>query len=216
VKFFLDTANLDEIREGAALGLCDGVTTNPTLLAKEGGDPFAALEGICKAVDGPVNAEVGGEDHETIVREGRKLREIGKNICVKIPMTKEGLKATRILASEGIDTTVTLIFSSSQALLAAKAGATYVCPFVGRLDDIGNVGMDLIREIVGMFENYPMATEVLTASIRTPLHVVEAALAGADIATVPLPVVEKMLRHPLTDLGVEAFLDDWKKLGVSI
>ncbi|MFH1277759.1 MAG: fructose-6-phosphate aldolase [Candidatus Eisenbacteria bacterium] len=218
MKFFVDSAKLGEIREAEALGLCDGVTTNPTLLAKEGGDPFAALRGICDAVEGPVNAEVLGIDAETIVREGRKLREIGPNICVKIPMTKEGLLAVRILSEEGIDTTVTLVFSSAQALLAAKAGATYVCPFIGRLDDIGQPGMDLIREIVAVYDTHPMtiSTEVLAASIRTPLHVIESALAGAHIATIPFGVVEKMLRHPLTDRGVEQFLDDWKKLGVSI
>ena len=165
-----------------------------------------------------MNAEVLGTDAETIVREGRKLREIGPNICVKIPMTKEGLQAVRILSEEGIDTTVTLVFSSAQALLAAKAGATFVCPFIGRLDDIGMPGMDLIREIVAMFDTHPMAiaTEVLAASIRTPLHVTESALAGAHIVTIPFGVVEKMLRHPLTDRGVEQFLEDWKKLGVSI
>ena len=216
MKFFVDTANVKETREAASFGVCDGVTTNPTLLAKEGGDPFQVLSALCEAVEGPVNAEVIGEDHETIVREGRKLREIASNICVKIPMTKEGLKAVRVLASEEIDTTVTLVFSSSQALLAAKAGATYVCPFVGRLDDIGHVGIDLIGEIVAMYDPHPIATEVLAASIRTPLHVVEAALAGAHIATVPFPVLEKMLRHPLTDSGVEQFLADWKKLGVNI
>lgn len=216
MKFFVDSANLEEIREAASLGLCDGVTTNPTLLAKEGGDPFAVLRGICKAVGGPVNAEVVGEDAATIAREGRKLREIAPNICVKIPMTREGLKAVRVLAEEEIDTTVTLVFSGAQALLAAKAGATYVCPFIGRLDDIGQPGMDVIREIVAMYESHPIATEVLAASIRTPIHVVDAALAGAHIATVPFGVIEKMLRHPLTDKGVEQFLADWKKLGVSI
>lgn len=218
MKFFVDSARPGEIREAMELGLCDGVTTNPTLLAKEGGDPFATLKAICEAVEGPVNAEVVGTDAETIVREGRKLREIGPNVCVKIPMTKEGLKAVRVLSGEGVDTTVTLVFSSAQALLAAKAGATYVCPFIGRLDDIGQEGTDLIREIVAVYESHPitLGTEVLAASIRTPLHVIESALAGAHIVTVPFGVVEKMLRHPLTDRGVEQFLEDWKKLGVSI
>ncbi|MFH1680089.1 MAG: fructose-6-phosphate aldolase [Candidatus Eisenbacteria bacterium] len=216
MKFFLDSADVKEIREAASLGIADGVTTNPTLLAREGGDPRKVLESISALVEGPVNAEVLGTDRETIVREGRRLREIAPNICVKVPITKDGLRAVRDLAGEGIDTTVTLVFSSSQALLAAKAGATYVCPFVGRLDDAGHVGMDLIREIAAMYQNYPIATEVLAASIRSPLHVVEAALAGAHIATVPFGVVERMIRHPLTDIGIEKFLEDWKKLGVSI
>jgi transaldolase len=216
MKFFLDTANVNEIREAASLGILDGVTTNPTLLAKEGGDPLRVLEAICKLVPGPVNAEVIGADHEAIVREGKKLRSIAPNICVKIPVAKDGLRAVRALSDEGIDTTVTLVFSSGQALLAAKAGATYVCPFVGRLDDTGQVGMDLIREIVAMYQAHPIRTEVLAASIRSPLHVVEAALAGAHIATVPFAVVDQMLRHPLTDIGIRKFLEDWKKLGVAL
>ncbi|RPJ42785.1 MAG: fructose-6-phosphate aldolase [Candidatus Latescibacterota bacterium] len=216
MKFFLDSADVNEIREAASFGIADGVTTNPTLLAKQGGDPFRVLEAIAREIEGPVNAEVIGEGRDTIVREGRKLREIAPNICVKIPMTKEGLRAVRVLSGEGIDTTVTLVFSSSQALLAAKAGATYVCPFVGRLDDIGQVGMDVIREIAAIYQAHPIRTEILAASIRSPLHVVEAALAGAHIATVPFGVVEQMLRHPLTDIGIEKFLADWKKLGVSI
>jgi len=216
VKFFMDTANLGEIGEAASLGICDGVTTNPTLLAREGGDPFDLLRRIAGAVDGPVNAEVVGADHEAIVREGRKLHEIAPNICVKIPMTREGLAAVRRLAEEEIDTTVTLVFSAGQALLAAKAGATYVCPFIGRLDDIGDSGIDLIREIVTLYECHPIATEVLAASVRSPAHVVDAALAGAHIVTVPFPVVEKMMHHPLTEIGVAKFLADWKKLGVTI
>lgn len=216
MKFFLDTANLEEIREVAAIGLLDGVTTNPTLLAKDGGDPFRNLQSICEVVQGPVNAEVIGEDHETIVREGRKLKELAPNICIKIPMTKEGLKAVNIFSAEGIDTTVTLIFTPNQALLAARAGATYVCPFVGRLDDIGYDGLDVIRDIVEVFTIHEIETQVLVASIRTPIHVLESAVAGAHIATVPLKVIEQMFHHPLTGQGIEKFLEDWKKLGASI
>ena len=216
MKFFLDTADLEEIREAASLGILDGVTTNPTLLARQGGDPFAVLRGICDVVRGPVNAEVIGEDHETIVREGRKLRELGENICIKIPMTKDGLKAVRVFAGEGIDTTVTLVFTANQALLAARAGATYVCPFVGRLDDTGSPGMEVIREIVTIYSNYDFPTEVLAASIRSPVHVLEAALAGADIATIPPKVVDQLFRHPLTDKGMEQFRKDWEKLGVPL
>ncbi|MBM3321029.1 MAG: fructose-6-phosphate aldolase [Candidatus Eisenbacteria bacterium] len=216
MRIFLDSASVKEIREAAALGIADGVTTNPTLLAKEGGDPRRILAAIAEIVEGPVNAEVLGTDHETIVREGRKLRAIAPNICVKIPVTKDGLRAVRVLSEEGIDTTVTLVFSSSQALLAAKAGATYVCPFVGRLDDCGHVGTDLIREIAAIYQNYPIPTEILAASIRSPIHVVESALAGAHIATIPFGVALQMLRHPLTDIGIEKFLEDWKKSGLTL
>ncbi|MBN1826153.1 MAG: fructose-6-phosphate aldolase [Candidatus Eisenbacteria bacterium] len=216
MRFFLDTANLDEIREAASLGVLAGVTTNPTLLARDGGDPMENLRAICEVVDGPVNAEVVGTDAETIVREGKKLRLLGDNICVKIPMNKEGLKAVHALDAEGIDTTVTLIFNPQQALLAARAGATYVCPFVGRLDDVGYDGLDVIRDIVEIFETHDIATEVLVASVRNPIHVLEAAIAGAGIATVPLKVLDQMIRHPLTDRGIEQFLQDWRKLGVDI
>jgi len=174
------------------------------------------LRAICEVVDGPVNAEVVGTEAETIVREGKKLRLLGDNICVKIPMNKEGLKAVHALAAEKIDTTVTLIFNPHQALLAARAGATYVCPFVGRLDDIGYDGLDVIRDIAEIFEIHEIETEVLAASVRHPIHVLEAAVAGAGIATVPMKVLEQMIRHPLTDKGIERFLEDWKKLGVDI
>ncbi len=216
MKFFLDTAALDDIREAASIGVLDGVTTNPTLLSREGCPPMEQLAQICEIVQGPVNGEVIGDDHETMIREGRKLREIADNIVVKIPMTKEGLKAVRVFSDEGVPTNVTLVFSSNQALLAAKAGASYISPFLGRLDDIGHVGMDLIREIMVIYENYDIMTEVLAASIRSPLHVVEAAMAGANIATVPFGVIDKMFRHPLTDSGIESFMNDWKKLGHDI
>lgn len=216
MRFFLDSANLEEIREAASLGILAGVTTNPTLLAKDGGDPLENLRAICGVVEGPVNAEVVGTDAETIVREGQKLRRLGDNICVKIPMNREGLKAVHALSAEKIDTTVTLIFNPHQALLAARAGATYVCPFIGRLDDIGYDGLDVIRDIAEIFEIHEIETEVLAASVRHPVHVLEAAVAGAGIATVPMKVLDQMIRHPLTDKGIEQFLQDWKKLGVNI
>lgn len=212
MKFFIDTANLDEIREAASIGILDGVTTNPTLLAKEKESPTGLFKKICELVDGPVNAEVLSLDWQGIVKEGRELAKIHPNIVVKIPMTKDGLKATKIFAAEGIHTNVTLIFTPIQALLAARAGATYVCPFVGRLDDISSDGMELIRHIRQIFDNYGIETEIIVASIRHPMHVVESALIGADIATIPLKVIEQLLKHPLTDKGIESFLADWKKV----
>jgi len=212
MKFFIDTANVKAIREIAALGILDGVTTNPTLIAKEGRDFLQVLQEICEIVDGPISAEVISLEAEGMVREARKLAKIHENIVVKIPMNQEGLKATRALSSEGIKTNVTLIFSSNQALLAAKAGATYVSPFVGRLDDISHVGMDLVREIVTIYKNYSYPTQVIVASIRHPLHVIEAALAGAHVATIPPSVIEQLVRHPLTDIGIQRFLADWEKV----
>ena len=212
MKFFIDTANIDEIKEAAALGVLDGVTTNPSLVSKEGKDFRKLLDEILKIVDGPVSAEVISTDYQGILKEGRDLASIHKNIVVKIPLIKEGLKAVKTLTSEGIKVNVTLCFSPTQAILAAKAGATYVSPFVGRLDDISTSGMDLISQIVQIYRNYDYKTEVLVASVRHPLHVVEAALIGADVCTIPFDVIKKMFNHPLTDLGLEKFLSDWKKL----
>jgi transaldolase len=212
MKFFIDTGNLEEIRKGVALGLVDGVTTNPSLLAKEGGDPLETLREITKLVEGPVNAEVVSLDADGMVREGLSHAKIAQNIVIKVPMTTEGLKATRRLTAEGLRVNVTLIFSPVQALLAAKAGANYVSPFVGRLDDVSTVGMDLIRDILTIFQNYGYETECLVASIRHPVHVLEAALMGAHIATIPFKVMEQLAKHPLTDIGIQKFLDDWKKL----
>lgn len=212
MKFFLDTANIAEIREVASTGILDGITTNPTLIAKEG-NPFEdQLLKICGLVDGPVSAETVSTDAAGMVEEGRHLAKLHRNIVVKCPMTREGLKATKILSSEGVRVNVTLIFSSPQALMAAKAGAYFVSPFVGRLDDIGQDGMGLIRDIVGIFNNYDFKTEVLVASVRHPVHVVQAGLLGADICTLPAKVFEQMLKHPLTDRGVEQFLKDWEKV----
>ncbi len=212
MKFFVDSANVEEIKEAASLGIVDGVTTNPTLLAKETGSPEEIFKKICEVVDGPVNAEVVSLDWQGIVEEGRELAKIHPNIVIKIPMTKDGLKAVKVFAQEEIKTNVTLIFSPIQALMAARAGATYVCPFVGRLDDIGQNGMDVIAEIKQIFDNYMIETEIIVASIRHPMHVVESALIGADIATVPFAVIEKMIKHPLTDIGIERFLADWEKV----
>jgi len=213
MKFFIDTANLKEIKEAASLGVLDGVTTNPSLIAKEGVKDFHAhIRQICEMVDGPVSAEVVSLDCEGMLKEARELAKIHPNITVKIPIIREGIKAVKVLSNEGIKTNVTLIFSSPQALLAAKAGATFVSPFVGRLDDISHSGMDIIREIVTIYENYGYETEVLAASIRHPLHVVEAALAGADVATIPFNVIEQLIKHPLTDIGLQKFLADWKKI----
>ncbi len=211
MKFFIDTANIDEIKKAVALGMVDGVTTNPSLIAKEN-RPFEELLGeICQLVDGPVNGEVISLDAEGMVEEGRKLAAFHANMVVKIPMTTEGLKAVKILSSENIKTNVTLIFSSTQALMAAKAGATYVSPFVGRLDDIAVAGMDLVSEIMAIYDNYGYETEVIVASVRGPMHVVEAALIGADIATIPYKVIAQLAKHPLTDIGMEKFLADWEK-----
>ncbi len=212
MKFFIDTANVKAIREMEALGVLDGVTTNPTLIAKEGRDFLEILREICEIVDGPISAEVISLEAEGMVREARELAKIHKNIVVKIPMTQDGLKATRTLSQEGIQTNVTLVFSSNQALLAAKAGATYVSPFVGRLDDIGQVGMDVVREIVAIYENFGYPTQVIVASIRHPLHVIEAAMAGAHVATIPPSVIEQLTKHPLTDIGIQRFLADWEKV----
>jgi transaldolase len=211
MKFFIDTANINEIKEAAALGILDGVTTNPSLVSKEGKDFRKLLDEILAIVDGPVSAEVISTDFDGIITEGRELAKIHKNIVVKVPLIKEGLKAVRILTSENIKTNVTLCFSASQALLAAKAGATYISPFVGRLDDISHDGMELISQIVQIYKNYNYKTEVLVASIRHPLHLVEAALMGADVSTMPFSVIDKLFNHPLTDLGLEKFLSDWKK-----
>jgi transaldolase len=215
MKIFLDTADLSEIRRSAEAGLIDGITTNPTLLSKAAGadgDPRSILEEICAAVDGPVSAEVVATDAETMVREGKKLARIADNIVVKAPLTEAGLVACRQLRSEGIKMNVTLCFSPSQALLAAKADATYISPFVGRLDDVSTDGMELIRQIRVIYDNYGFETEILAASIRHPQHVVESALAGADVATMPDKVLWQLLQHPLTDKGLAAFLADWDKL----
>ena len=214
MKFFLDTANLNEIREVASTGILDGITTNPTLISKEGNAFEDQLLKICALVDGPVSAETVSADAAGMVSEGRHLAKLHQNIVIKCPMTREGLKATKILSTEGIRVNVTLIFSAPQALMAAKAGATYVSPFVGRLDDIGHDGMSLIKDIVGIFNNYEYRAEVLVASVRHPGHVVQAGLMGADVCTLPTKVFEQMLRHPLTDKGVEQFLKDWEKVPV--
>lgn len=213
MKFFIDTANIDEIKEAASMGLLDGVTTNPSLVAKEGKDFKKLLNEILEVVDGPISAEVVSTDFEGIVKEGRELAAIHKNIVVKIPLIQEGIKAVKVLSAEGIKTNVTLCFSASQALLAAKAGATYISPFVGRLDDISHSGMQLIDQIITIYNNYNFKTEVLVASIRHPLHLVEAAELGAHVATIPFGVIKKLFNHPLTDSGLEKFLSDWKTLG---
>lgn len=210
MRFFIDTANVEEIRQAAAMGVLDGVTTNPSLMAKEKGDPRAILAEICRIVPGPVSAEVLALDAEGMLREGRELRKIADNIVVKVPTTLEGLRAIKALKAEGIETNATLCFSVTQALLVAKAGASYVSPFVGRLDDIGQDGMDLIADIVQLYQNYSFPTEVLVASVRHPVHVVEAARLGADVATIPYKVIAQLIKHPLTDLGIERFLADWK------
>ncbi len=212
MKFFIDTASVKEIKEAASLGVLDGVTTNPSLISKEQGKPEDILRQICEIVDGPISAEVVALDWEGMVREGRVLAKIHKNIVVKIPITAEGLKAVKALADDGIRTNVTLVFSPLQALLAARAGAGFVSPFVGRLDDISTPGMDLISQIVQIFRNYSIQTEVIVASVRNPIHVMEAAMIGADIATIPFKVIEQLVRHPLTDAGIKKFLSDWEKV----
>jgi transaldolase len=211
MKFFIDTANIEEIKKAHALGMVDGVTTNPSLIAREKRPFEELLREICELVDGPVNGEVVSLDAEGMVAEGRKLAAFHSNIVVKVPMTTEGLKAVKILSSENIRTNVTLIFSSMQALMAAKAGASYVSPFVGRMDDISQVGMDLVSDIMNIYGNYGYETEIIVASIRNPIHVVEAALIGADIATIPFKVIAQLAKHPLTDIGMEKFLADWEK-----
>jgi len=212
MKIFIDTANVKEIKEAASLGLVDGVTTNPTLIAKENRRAEEILKDICACVSGPVSAEVISLNSEEMVFEARQLSKIAKNIVVKIPLTKEGLKAVQILSKEGIKTNVTLCFSPSQALLVAKAGADYVSPFIGRLDDISQSGMDLIADIKQIYANYKFKTEIIVASVRNPVHVVQAALLGADIATIPFTVIEQLIKHPLTDLGIQRFLEDYKKI----
>ena len=211
MKLFLDTANLDEIQRGAAYGVIDGVTTNPSLIAKEGANNAEHIERICEIIDGDISAEVVATEAEAMVREGRELASIHDNVVVKIPLIREGIKATRELASEGIRVNVTLCFSAAQALLAAKAGAYIVSPFVGRLDDISHEGLDLIREIIDIYDSYGIPTQVLTASIRGPLHVKDAALAGSHIATLPYGVFDKLFNHPLTDIGLEQFLADYRR-----
>jgi transaldolase len=211
MKIFLDTASIKEIRDGAAWGVVDGVTTNPSLLAKEAGDPEEILLEICKIVDGPISAEVVATDLEGMLREGRHWAGVHKNITVKVPCTLDGLKATKALSGEGHKVNVTLIFSATQALLAAKAGATFVSPFVGRLDDIAAPGMELVADIVQIFANYDFDCEVLAASLRHPIHVVEAAKIGAHVGTMPMGVLTSLLKHPLTDIGLKRFLDDWEK-----
>jgi transaldolase len=213
MKFFIDTAQIEEIKEAASLGILDGVTTNPSLVSKTGKDFRKLLDEILEIVDGPVSAEVIATDYDGIVKEGKALSKIHRNIVVKVPLIKEGLKAVKTLSEEGVKTNVTLCFSPSQALLAAKAGASYVSPFVGRLDDISTNGMDLISQIVQIYGNYNYETEVLVASIRHPLHLVEAALMGADVCTMPFDVINKLFNHPLTDVGLDKFLNDWKKSG---
>jgi len=216
MKFFADTAEVDEIHELAATGLLDGVTTNPSLIKKSGRKVFEVLEEICAIVDGPVSAEVVALDHATMLKEARKLSKIAKNICIKVPLTVDGLKTCKALTAEGIMVNVTLCFSANQALLAAKAGATFISPFVGRLDDISEDGMALIEEIRVIYDNYGFDTQILVASIRHPDHVKEAALIGADVATIPAAVMKQLFKHPLTDQGLEAFLEDWEKTGESI
>ena len=217
MKFFVDTADVAEIQDLASTGLVDGVTTNPSLVAKTGRDFFEVLAEICSIVPGPVSAEVTATDHASMLSEGRRLAEVAPNITVKVPLTPEGLKACRVLTDEGIRVNVTLCFSPAQALLAAKAGAAFVSPFVGRLDDIAEDGLGLISDILEIFDAYPyLTTEVLVASVRHPIHVVEAAKMGAHVATVPPAVLRAMFKHPLTDRGLEAFLEDWAKTGQSI
>lgn len=212
MKFFIDTANVKEIREAASLGIVDGVTTNPSLIAKEGRDFKQVIQEICAIVDGPISAEAVSLEADKMVAEGEDLAKLHKNVVVKLPMTRDGLKATKVLAERGVKVNMTLVFSPTQALLAAKVGAAYVSPFVGRLDDISHYGMDLVRQIMAIYNNYGFGTEVIVASIRNPLHVVDAALAGAHIATIPFSVIDQMAKHPLTDIGIEKFLADWKKL----
>lgn len=213
MKFFIDTANPDEIKKAYEMGIIDGVTTNPSLISKERRDFESLIGEICEIIQGlPISLEVISIGTEEMVKEAKRLSKMGKNIVVKIPMTSEGLKAIRILVSEGIKTNTTLIFSPTQALLAAKAGSTYVSPFIGRLDDISQMGMDLVRQIVTIFDNYDFSSEVIVSSIRNPIHLLEAALIGADVSTIPYKVIEQLVHHPLTDIGIERFLEDWKKV----
>ena len=211
MKFFIDTANLDEIKAAMDMGLVDGVTTNPTLMSKEAADWREIARDICRLVPGPVSLEVLALDAEGMVREAKDLMQYGPNVVVKVPMTAEGLKAVRILKAMNIETNVTLIFSAAQALLAAKAGAAYVSPFLGRLDDVGQDGMELVHQILTIYGNYGFSTQLIAASVRSPLHVLDAAMAGAHIATVPYKILTQLMAHPLTDKGIAAFLKDWKK-----
>jgi transaldolase len=212
MKFFIDTANIQEIKEGINLGMVDGVTTNPSLIAREKKGFEEIVKEILEVVDGPVSLEAISLDVRGIVKEGKKLAKLGENAVIKVPLTTEGLKATRILATEGIRVNQTLIFSPLQALLAAKAGAAYVSPFVGRLDDVSHDGMEIVDQIITIFDNYGFETEVIVASVRHPRHVLEAALMGADIATIPFKVIAQLAKHPLTDQGIDMFLSDWKKV----
>ncbi len=212
MKFFIDTANINEIREGLSLGMVDGVTTNPSLVAKENKKFDDVVREILEIVAGPVSLEAVSLESDGMIAEGKKLAALGQNVVIKIPMTTEGLKATKVLSGSGISVNQTLIFSPVQALMAAKAGAAYVSPFVGRLDDISHTGMDLVEQILTIFDNYDFSTEVIVASIRHPLHVLEAALMGADIATIPFKVIAQLVKHPLTDVGIQNFLTDWKKV----
>ena len=212
MKIFIDTADIAEIKDAHAMGAIDGVTTNPSLLAKAGRPTRQVIADICEIVDGPVSAEVIATTRDDILREGRELSKIHKNVVVKVPLIEDGLKAVRVFSQEGIRTNVTLCFSASQALLAAKAGATYISPFVGRIDDTSGDGMDLIQQIVTIYQNYDFTTQVLTASVRHPVHFVQAALIGAHVATLPLKVIKQLLKHPLTDLGLAQFLEDAKKI----
>jgi transaldolase len=211
MKFFIDTANIDEIKKAVDMGMVDGVTTNPSLIARENKPFEEIIASIAKIVDGPISAEVIALDSDGMLREGRELAKISDNIVIKVPMTTDGLKATKAFAAEGIKTNVTLVFSTAQALLAAKAGAAFVSPFVGRLDDIAQTGMDLISDIMTIYDNYGYQSEVIVASVRSPMHVMDAALIGAHIATIPFKVIAQLAKHPLTDLGMESFLKDWEK-----
>ncbi len=212
MKFFIDTANVEEIKEGIALGMVDGVTTNPSLIAKEKKDFDSVVKDILKIVKGPVSLEVIAQEAKAMFSEGKKLARLGSNVVIKVPLSTEGLKATRMFADAGIDVNQTLIFSPLQALMAAKAGARYVSPFVGRLDDIAHDGMEIVDQIITIYENYCYETEVIVASIRHPRHVLDAALMGADIATIPFKVIAQLVKHPLTEKGIAAFLEDWKKV----
>ena len=213
MKLYLDTANIKEIEEGASLGLIDGVTTNPSLVAKEGRSFKEMLLEICHLVDGPISAEVVETESDAMIKEGRELAKVHDNIVVKVPLILEGLRATKVLAAEGIRVNVTLCFSPTQALLAAKAGAWCVSPFIGRLDDVSSDGMELIRQILSIYDNYQFNTQVLVASVRTPQQVVEAALAGGHICTMPYSIFQQLVKHPLTDIGLKKFLSDWEKMG---
>ena len=212
MKFFIDTANIDEIRDAARLGIVDGVTTNPSLVAKEGRKFEAVIAEICTIVDGPISAEVTALDFDGMMTQAHPLAAIHKNVTIKVPLTKEGLRACKALRGEGISVNVTLCFSPSQALLAAKCGATFISPFVGRLDDVSQDGMELIRQIRAIYDNYGFTTQILAASIRHPMHVVDCALAGADVGTMPYKVMTQLYEHPLTDIGLKKFLEDWEKL----